>query len=173
MPSVNPRALSYEGIVLRLSDFTDGQDAGSTLSAGNVAELFTAEIGEDGQLSGYDAIRLGDRADANDPAKGKMYISLVDDTGTDLPDDTEVRFRFRDKNNNRAPPASPWFPLRDLDQSDPRLRRALRPRTKNGNPWYIKNGRILVVEVKNESQDITPGGTGQSHILETPARGGY
>jgi len=173
MPAVNPKNLSYEGIVMRLSDFTDGQQAGTTLSAGSVGELFTAEIGEDGQLSGYDAIRLGDNPSGADPAKGKMYISLTDDTDVDLPDDTEVRFRFRDKNSNRNIPASPWFPLRDLDQSDPRLRRALAPRQRNGKPWFIKAGRILVVEVKNESQAVSLGDTSNAHTLEAPARGGY
>lgn len=173
MPTVDPTDLSYEGIVLKSSDFTDGKDAGQSLTAGTVGEIFTAEVGEDGQLSGYDAIRLGDRPNGADPAKGKMYISLTDDAGADLPDDTEVRFRFRDKNSNRNLPASPWFPLRDLDQSDPRLRRALTPRMRNGKPWFIKAGRILVVEAKNESESITVGTLSQPHTLEAPARGGY
>lgn len=173
MPAVNPRALNYESIVLRLSDFTDGQQAGVTLSAGEVGEMFTAEVGEDGQLSGYDAIRLGDNPSGADPAQGKLFISLTDDADADLPDDTEVRFRFRDKNSNRAPPASDWYPLRDLDQGDPRLRRALSPRQKNGKPWFVKTGRIIMVEVKNESQDISLGDTTNTHTLEAPARGGY
>lgn len=173
MAAVNPKSLAYEGITLTLADFTDGDDAGNTLSAGQVGEVFTVEVGEDGQLSGYDALRLGDSSSQSDPAKGTMFISLVDTADADLPEDTQVRFRFRDKNYNRQPPASKWYALRDLDQSDPRLRRNLSPRVKNGRPWFVKAGRILVVEVKNESTSITPGDTSNAHTLEAPARGGY
>lgn len=173
MPAVNPKSLSYEGITLSLADFTDGSDAGTSLQPGQVGEVFVAEIGEDGQLSGYDALRLGDQSSSADPAQGTMYIALTDDADAALPDDTQVRFRFRDKNFNRQPPASKWYPLRDLDQSDPRLRRNLEPRTKNGRPWFVKAGRLLVVEVKNESQSITPGDTSNAHTFEAPGRGGY
>lgn len=173
MPVVDPRSLTYDGIVLRLSDFTDGSDAGASLNPGEVGELFVAEVNEDGQLSGYDALRLGDFTSPDDPAQGKMYVELVDTGGAALPEDTEFRFRFRDKNHNRNPPASKWFPLRDTSNSDPRLRRKLTPRTKNGKPWYVKAGRLVVVEVKNESQSITPGDTTDSHTFEAPGRGGY
>lgn len=170
---VNPKALSYEGIKLTQSDFVDGDDAGTTIQPGQVGELFVAEIGEDGQLSGYDAIRLGDRTADNDPARGKMFMDITDDTGTSLPDDTMIRFRFRDKNYNRQPPASQWYALRDLDQSDPRLRRALPPRERNGRPWFVAEGRLLVIEAKNESQSITLGDTSDAMTVEAPARAGY
>lgn len=172
MPTVNPKGLNYEGIILTTADFNAGRDDGAVYSPGDrPSEVATCEVGEDGQLAAYDAVRIGDSPDPQDPTRGKLYHSWADDAGADLPDDTQVRFAFRDKNSNRRDPATPWISLRDLDRDRPDHRKVLRPRQKNGVPWFVKSGRLILVEMKHESQDITP--SLANSTMETPARGGY
>lgn len=172
MPAVNPKNLEYEGIRLHSNDFTAGDEEGTTISeTGRVVEIAVAEVGEDGQLSSYDAIRLGDRPVADDPTKGKLYMALQDSVPEDIPNTTEVRFSFRDKNSNRRLPATPWLSARDLDRDRPDHRHVLRPRVRNGNPWYLKMGRLLVLEAKNEAESFEISLSNSE--IDVPARGGY
>lgn len=177
MPSVNPQELDYEGIHLTQADYTSGKDEGQTLSAGTVGEVATAEIGEDGQLASYEAVRLGDNLDptGNSP-KGKLYVDLQGDQDGDgtvesVDSRTQLRWVVRDKNSNRRVPLTRWFPHRDLAEADPRLRTPLPPVTRNGSPFFAKEGRILSLEVKNEATSVVV--SLADSTFEVPSRGGY
>jgi hypothetical protein len=172
MAAVNPKNLSYEGILLTASDYVAGNDEGTALDPGEIGEVAVAEVGEDGQLSAYEAVRLGDTLGptGNSP-QGKLFVDLRDDSDAELDPRTQIRWICRDKNSNRRPPITRWYPLRDLNEDDPRLRTALPPVTKNNKPFFVKEGRILSLEIKNESTGVTMD-LGKS-TFETPSRAGY
>jgi len=172
MPAVNPQSLDYEGIHVTQSDYVAGKDEGQSLSAGTLGEIAKAEIGEDGQLASYEAVRLGDNLDptGNSP-KGKLYVELQDDGGSVVDSRTQLRWIIRDKNSNRRVPLTRWFPHRDLNESDPRLRTPLPPVTRGNKPFFGKEGRILALEAKNEAASVTI--SLANSTFETPARGGY
>lgn len=172
MPVVNVNDLEYEGGHLRSSDFNDGKDNGDTLQAGEVGEIATAEVGEDGQLSAYDAVRPGDHMDptGNSPI-GKMYVDLQTSGSSSVADSVELRLVARDKNANRRVPITPWFSHRDLANSDPRLRTPLPPVVREGQPFFVKDGRIISLEVKDETSTVEV--TRANCTFEFPARFGY
>lgn len=172
MPSVNVNELEFEGIHLVADDFTAGKDEGDTLAAGSVGEVATAEVTEDGQLSSYDAVLVGDElGPTGNSSKGKMFIAFQGDQDGDgtveaVPDDTQFRLVARDKNSNRRIPLTRWFQVRGEDNADPRLRTELLPREP-----AVKNGRIIGVEAKRESGTVVV--SLADSTLELPARGGY
>lgn len=177
MATVNPQELDYEGIHLTQADYVAGKDEGQDLPAGTLGEVATAEIGEDGQLGSYDAVRLGDNLDptGNSP-KGKIYVELQGDQDGDgtielVDARTQLRWAVRDKNSNRRVPLTRWFPHRDLAESDPRLRTPLPPVTKNNKPFFAKEGRLLVLECKNEATSVNV--SLSDSTFEVPSRGGY
>lgn len=172
MPAVRPSELDYEGIHLTSSDYVAGSDEGTALEAGEVGEVAISEVGEDGQLSAYEAVRLGDTLDqtGNSP-KGKIFVDLRDDADAKLDDRTQIRWLVRDKNSNRRVPLTRWYPLRDLDETDPRMRTPLPPVTRNNKPFFVKMGRLISLEVKNEATGVTVDLTNST--FETPSRGGY
>lgn len=168
---MDPTQLAYEGIVLNSEDFEPWTDNGSDVPAGENARIATVEIGEQGQLSAFEALRLGDSLDPSDPAKGRLFMNPVASDGSEVSDNAQIRFRMRDQNGNKYEPATPWYTVRDLNRDRPDHRRALRPRTKDGGkPWYWKRGREVVIEGKDEgstfNMDI------EQSLVEAPARGG-
>ena len=163
---------SFEGISLSQADFSDAPATGTSIDAGEVREIARAEIGEDGQLSSYDLVRLGNDQGGNpDSARGKLYAHLEDGSGNAVDNRTEVRFISRPKNGNRRTPLTTWHTLRSLDVDRPDHRIALRPVSKGGKPVYIQDGRILAVEVRNEATSVTVDRSAST--IEAPARGGY
>jgi len=171
MPAVNPRSLRYEGIQLTASDFIAGTDNGEQLAAGEVGEIATIEVGEDGQASAYDAIRPGSPTAPDDPTQGKLFANFRDGSANDVADDVQVRLAVRDKNSNRRQPVTEFFAVRDLDNSRPDLRKALRPVTRDGSPFLVSSGRLLVLEAKRESGTTTVDITDST--VEIPAIGGF
>lgn len=177
MAVVDPTSLEYEGIHVTNNDFVGGSEDSSDLNSGELGEIAVAEVGEDGQFSAYDAVRLGDEMDptGNSP-KGKLYVDLQGDQDGDgtveqVPDDTQLRWIARDKNSNRREPLTRWYAHRDLDQSRPDLRTPLPPVTRNGNPWFVKDGRIIALEAKRESGSLNV--SLADSTFEVPSRGGY
>lgn len=162
----------WEPIVVTTADFVAAPDEGSTIAAGEVAEVFRAEIGEDGQLSSYDLVRLGDRlGETGRSAKGKLFGIIKDTANAAVPDTTEIRFVARPKNQNGRTPLTNWFPVRDLDRDNPEQRLELPPVTYNGRPAYVKDGRILAMEVRNGGTSIEV--SLANSTLDVPSRGGY
>jgi len=166
--SVNPKALQYEGDHLDEADFTAGKDNGEQLQAGVVGEVATAEVGDDGKLSSYEAVRPGDRTDTNDATRGRIFVELEDGNGNTVSDKVQWRLAVRDKNSNRRIPVTSWYRQRDSNNQRPDHRMALRPVTRSGKPFFIKDGRVIVLEVKNESGTVTVDASAST--VEIPAR---
>lgn len=147
---------SRDEIMISEADFEDAPSEGQAIPAGEVEEVFRAEIGEDGQLSSYDYLRLGGHlSPTGDDAKGKIYVELHDNDDNEVDNRTEVRFIARPKNQNSRTPLTGWMPIRDLNKEDTRQRMPLPPVNVGGNPAYVRDGRILAVEVRNSSTSIT------------------
>jgi len=163
----------FEGIRVADSDFVAAPAEGSTIEAGEVEEVFRAEIEEDGQFSSYRSVQLGGELDpTGQSAQGKLFIDLRDDSDNPVDDRTEVRFIGRPKNGNRREPITEWYPLRDLARDDPRQRQPLPPATdEQGNPQLVGPGRILGVEVRNGATSITIDLT--NSVIDLPAIAGY
>lgn len=166
-----PRGTRVEGIHITDNDFVAGRDSGEDLEAGEVGEVARAEVGEDGQLSSYDYLRPGDNTDPQDVTRGRMFMELADDAGDDAEDTLQVRVSMRDKNSNRREPVTRWFTNRDLDRDRPDHRKVLRPVTKGGEPLFIKSGRIISIEVKDDS-GVANVDLDES-VIELPAMGAF
>lgn len=165
--------VEFEGINISLADFVDGKDEEVSLAAGQVGEVFTAEVGEDGQLSSYDFVRLGDQLDDGnqDSAKGKLFVQLKDSADAEIDQRTEFRFVARPKNSNSRTPLTEFIPLRNANQSDPSLRLPFTPLTRGGKPAVVKDGRVIAVEIRNAATSVTVDRTNSD--ADIPARGGY
>jgi hypothetical protein len=171
MPAVKPRQLSYEGGHFDEADFVAGKDNDTQLSAGTVGEIATIEIGEDGKFSAYDAVRPGDFTDTEDPTRGRIFVELADG-GTVVADKVQWRLITRDKNSNRRIPITTWYRQRDSNASRPDHRTVLRPISRNDAPFFIKAGRIVALEVKNESSSVTVDINDTDTVVEVPGRFG-
>ncbi|TKX79270.1 hypothetical protein EXE53_16715 [Halorubrum sp. SD626R] len=176
MPTVSSSVLNsveFEGINVSTADFVDGKDEEATVEAGDVAEVFEAEIGEDGQLSSYEYLRLGDNLDSGnqDSAKGKLFVDLRAADDSELDQRTEFRFVTRPKNGNRRTPLTEWVKLRNANIDDPSKRLPFTPVSRNGRPAVVKDGRIVAVEVRNPATSIEVDRTNSD--ADIPARGGY
>lgn len=168
----------FETISISQSDFlAPGEDGGggtaTSADEGEVTEVMRAEIGEDGQLSSYDLVRLGQSLDAGnrDSAKGKIFIDLRAADGTEIDQRTQVRFAVRPKNQNRRTALTSFIPLRDLNVERPDHRIPLTPVTSGGRPAFAKSGRVLIVEVRNTAADIEV--DREESDMDVPARAGY
>jgi len=176
MPSVSASVLNnveFEGINVSTADFVDGKDEETSISAGDVAEVMTAEVGEDGQLSSYDYLRLGDSLDSGnqDSAKGKLFVDLRDASDSEIDQRTEFRFVTRPKNGNRRTPLTEWVNLRNANINDPSKRLPFTPVSRNGKPAVVRDGRIVAVEIRNPATSVTVDRTNSD--ADIPARGGY
>jgi len=165
--------VEFEGINISFADFVDGKDEEQTIEPGDVAEVATAEVNEDGQLASYDYLRLGDNLDNGnqDSAKGKLFVDLRDASDTELDQRTEFRFIVRPKNSNRRTPLTEFIKLRNANITDPSNRLPFLPVSRNGKPAVIKDGRVLALEVRNAATSVTVDRS--SSDADIPARGGY
>lgn len=165
--------MDFEGGRLTLADFNDGKDEGSTISAQTVAEVATAEIGEDGQLTSYNAVRLGRPLDPTGrSAKGKLFANIKNTSNSDVDDRTEVRLVVRPKNGNRRTPLTDWYSENELNQSSTQDRIPLSPVTNaQGQPLVGGEGRILAVEARNPATSFEFGRSNSQ--LRVPAIFGY
>jgi hypothetical protein len=166
-------AREFEGIQVSDSDFVAAPDEGSSISSGEVTEVFRAEIGEDGQFSSYSALQLGGTlGPTGQSAQGKIFADLRDNNDNKVDDRTEIRFVARPKNGNSRTALTEWYPIRDLDRDDPRQRQPLPPVTdSDGDPQVVQDGRIVAVEVRNGATSIEVDLTNTT--FAAPAQGGY
>lgn len=165
MPSVNVRKLAYEGFRINQADFTNGQEESSSVSQGNIGEIGVAEVSSDGQISSFDAVRVGVPAASvvNDVA----FVAMdSDDANTDVSDTVEWRLAASDKNRNRRRPLTDWYSQRDSDNSDPRQR----PHFSPPSGPFVKNGREVLWEVKDETASVTVDRSGSE--FQVPMIGG-
>lgn len=168
MPVVDPNQLTYENFKLRETDFTNGKDESSSIAQGEIGAVAVVEVGEDGQASSYDALLTGQALDPHgNSAQGKIFVDLdADDAGTAVADSAEFRLVAKDKNDNRRVPLTPWYPHRDSRKSDTRQRLELTPRQP-----FVKAGRLIALEVKDETAAVTVDRSGST--IELPYQGGY
>lgn len=162
-----------EPITISQADFEAGPANATTVDPQEVVQVARAEIGEEGSVfSAYDFARLGQRLDrTQNSAQGKIYMGNTSSDGSATDERTELRFVVMPKNQNHRTPLTQWFPTRDLDRDDPRLRYPLSPVTRNGQPAYVKEGRILAVEARNGSSQFDIDVTACD--WEVPARARY
>ena len=176
MPTVSSSVLEgveFEGISISAADFTDGKDADDSIGAGEIGEVATAEVEEDGQLASYSYVRLGDSLDNGnqDSAKGKLFVELNDGDGNLVDERTEFRFVARPKNGNRRTPLTEFIKLRNANQEDPSKRLPFLPVSRDGRPAVIKAGRIIGIEVRNAATSVRV--SRSQSDFDVPARGGY
>lgn len=163
----------FEPITLAETDFLAAPDEGTSIPAGEIAEVFRSEIEEDGQLASYDALQLGQRLDpTGDSAKGKLFVDLKDGGDAAVDPRTQVRFIARPKNGNRRTALTDWMTIRDLARDDPRQRRPLPPvKDEDGDPRVVSSGRIVAMEVRNGATSITV--SKSNSVVSVPAIAGY
>lgn len=148
---------------ITLSDYQAGEADGTSVPAGSTPqELAYAEVsddnGVDSQLASYDIVRLGlPLAATGDSAIGKLFADLEGATdGALLDDRTQLRWVARPRNGDQRRPLTDWFVLADVRQDDPRKRVPLPPVTNGaGEPVYIKEGRVLALEIRNPATSVT------------------
>lgn len=169
MPVVDVSSLTYEPIQLRDGDFSAGRDDDTALSAGTVGEIATAEVGEDGQLSGYDAVQVGQPPTntGGDIAGNEAFVDLAD-SGGDVDDTSEFAIAARQKGELGGGPAGSitgWISQRESDSSTVGERPKVFPQTP-----VVKDGRLLQLLFKNEAAQDTAALA--SSTFQIPALGG-
>lgn len=167
------QTVEFESINVSTADFVDGKDEGTTLQPGDIGEVMEAEVGEDGQLSSYTFLRLGDSLDEGnqDSARGKLFAQLKDASDTVVDAATEFRFIARPKNGNSRTPLTQFIRLSDANVDDPAKRLPFTPVTRGGRPAVVGDGRIVAVEVRNPSTAVTIDRSNSQFQL--PSRAGY
>jgi len=150
MPVINPGALDYQDDELTAADFNAGINDDTSISAGNVGIVAVAEVGEDGKLSNYGAVVLGQepRSVGGDNRGNEIYVKLQAG-GADVADSVQFQFQARKKAQLSGRPLTPWIKHRGQDQNDPRLRKSLL-----ANRGAVDGEEIILV-VKNESGAVT------------------
>lgn len=170
MPVVNVNSLIFERFTLTDADFSAGRDDNTSLSAGTVGEIATAEVGEDGQLSNYDAIQLGQpQSNPTGDRKGnEVFVKLGDGSDTDISDSAMWSFAARRKGEiggGSAGMITGFRKHRGQDNADPAQRDPLPPQTP-----VVKDGRIAQLLAKDEAASLTVALTNSE--FEIPALGG-
>jgi len=173
----------WEAVSLSPGDFQAGADEGSTISAGQIGEVLEAVVGQSNRddsgndlnssFDSYDRVWLGQETapDLKGP-RGKIYGLLRNGVPEDLPPETEVRAIARPKNKNKRTALTPWIKHRDLDQSTPSERLDLGPiRNERGDPLIVREGRVIAIEVRNTSSDVTV--SKENSDFDIPALMGY
>jgi len=169
MAVVDVDSLIFEQFTLTQSDFNDGRDEDTSLSAGQVGEIGEAEIGEDGQLSNYDAVQIGQPPVNNGDSTGnEPFVALDSAADTDVADTAEWACAVRRKGELSAGQAgmiTGYVSHRRTNNTDPRQRTKLGPQSPVG-----KDGRVLQFLARDETSSVTVN-LGESTI-EIPALGG-
>lgn len=154
MPVVDVNALSYEPIELTASDFNASRDDDTSLSSGVVGEIATSEVGSDGQLSGYDAVQVGQpAANATGDRKGNELFVKLQAGSSDIADTAQFAIAARQKGElgGGAPGSiTGWITHRNQDNTDPAQRRPLYPQKP-----IVKDGRLIQLLAKDETASVT------------------
>lgn len=154
MAVVNVSELAFEPITLRPADFSASRDDDTQLSSGTVGEIATAEVGEDGQLSGYDAVQIGQPASNNTgDRKGNELFAKLQSGSSDVSDSVEFSIAARRKGDlggGRGGSITGWITHRGQDNADPAQRKPLYPQ----QPVVI-DGRMLQLLAKDETAQVT------------------
>lgn len=170
MPVVDLNSLDYERITLRSSDFADGQQNNTALGAGNVGEIATLEVYDDGQASAYEAIQIG-QPPANatgDNLGNEVFVDMADGGGTSVDDTVEFAIGARQKGElggGSDGAITGWITQRGEDSSSAIERTPLSPHLP-----VVKAGALLNFLVKEEGSGTTVDRS--QSVWEIPALGG-
>ena len=172
MPVVNINDLHYRPFTATDTDFTAGKDNDTSIPAGDVAEVGVAEVGDDGQLSNYDAVQIGQRpaATGGDNQGNEVFIDLAQGDGADAADTVEFAVAARRKGEvggGVSGEVTGFRGTRGQDTADARQRTSLGPQSP-----VVRYGRVLQFLTRDEHAahevDITHAET----TIEIPAMGG-
>jgi len=142
----------FKPIAVTDADMLAGQNDGSSVSAGNVAELAKAEIGEDGKLGNIKAVIVGQPPAPNHrTARAKPTTDVQNSTPADVPNGTEVAVVGREKEERGGDKAIQWSDEDDFSSVSKVDREAVEPRLP-----VILEGEMLAVNGRNESTSFTP-----------------
>lgn len=147
-------ALEYENFPLTENPFSAGRDNDDQLSAGVVGTIATAEVSEDGTLGNYEAVRIVPSTIFSDPAT-KPIVDLGDGAAS-VDGRTEFRLGVRKQNEQGATRVlTPWQRIRERDSGTsardrPHLRASAWARQN-----YVTAGRILVMQVRHPTSNVT------------------
>lgn len=172
MPVVDVNSLTFEPITLTASDFTASRDNNTSLSAGTVGEIATAEVGEDGQLSGYEAVQIGQpEVNSSGDRKGnELFMQLADGADAEVADTVQAAVAARQKGElggGAAGSITGWIKHRGQDTTDPAQRQPIYPQTP-----VVKDGRLVQFLAKDETSSVTVNIDSTATQLEIPALGG-
>lgn len=165
--------LRFQRAQLNASDFSAGRDNDTSLSSGQVGEIGTAEVGEDGSIAQYEAVQLGQPASnrTGDRKGNEQYCNIYDSTGAaDVADAAEYAVNARNKGElggGAGGTLTGWFKLRNADASDPAQRPPLYPQQP-----VVPRRRILSFQLKNENATVQGDITDGSTTVEIPILGG-
>jgi hypothetical protein len=137
------------------SDFVAAQEDGVTLQAGEIGNVFEAEVGETvGRLGEAAAVIVGQNPDPSHRTfKGKPSTDLDDDGDADVPQGTKYRIVERKQNSKQGQAITGW---RDAYRDDPNQSgvsieniEVLTPKSP-----VVREDTYLVYQVKNEGQSF-------------------
>lgn len=163
----------FENLTITTSDFTAAPAEGTTIESGESVEVFRAEVNEDGDLSSYDTVQLGESlGPTGRSAKGKMFVQLRDESGNVVDENAQFRVLARPKTDADRIELIGWTRHGDVNVSDSEKQLPLQPTTNTQNmPQVVEEGRLIVVEVKHPSQTVEIDLTNST--IKFPARAGY
>lgn len=168
MAVVDIQSLTFRRFDLRDSDFTAGRDNDVALDAGDVGEIATAEVGEDGQLSGYEAVQYGQPpVNTGGDNLGNEIHMQFQSGAADVSDNAQFAFGARQKGELGGPNITGWISHRNQDASDPRQRYNLFPQSP-----VVKDGRELNIIAKDEAAALTVDLSENPGHLNIPCLGG-
>lgn len=163
------RNAEYSTFPLSEGTFTAGQDDNTTIAAGDVGEVAVAEVGEDGALSDYIGLIVGQEPDTQARSgQGKILFNPKDDSTTParLDENTEMKLVVRKKGERGGKDLTGWIPIRDNGPNDATSdRKVLRPRMP-----VAKDGRVVALHVRNQNVSVTYNHSGSEWVY--PCQGG-
>lgn len=149
----------YESKPLRGSAFGAGEDEGSSVAAGQTAEVAVVEVGassgneaqETGALSEYITWLAGDRSDKElRSGLGKAFMNAQDGGSADLPLDTEFKLVARRRRERGGRDLTDWVTHGELRDPDEKGELPIDP----GKP-IVKEGRVIALHMRNEGSAVT------------------
>lgn len=158
---------------LSTADFSAAPAEGTSISAGEIREIMRSEVEEDGQLSSYDAVQLGEELGPTGRSpKGKITADIRDGNDAQVDGRTEIRIIARPKNGDSRTPLTRWYKVSDLRESNPQNQIPLPPVTNpQGQPRIVGEGRIIAIEVRNTASSVTV--SKANSTVDIPAKVGY
>jgi hypothetical protein len=130
-----------------------------------------AEVGETaGNLGDVLATAVGYPPDsAVRTAQGKPNLPIFNGSGSRIDPNTQVRLVGRKRSERGGTPITAWYSVAETDTGRSGVDYSTIEPLPTSRP-FVREGRILAVQVKNESADITPSFANTDAAFRVPAR---